>query len=135
MAAAIARSLASEGVYYLTTNNRWWPMEGHFGLPFLSWLPRPWADRYVRFMGRGSRYDIYPLSLKQLLALLSSHGLAWALTPPLRPRTSLYRLGKWLVERDVSWWNVANAFQVVGRRGKDAARRPVTSVAREVGVR
>jgi len=121
VAAVIARNLAPEGVYYLSTNNRWWPMEGHYGLPFLSWLPRRWADRYVRFMGRGSRYDVYPLSLNQLVALLSRHGLACILTPPLRPHTWVYRLGKWLVERDASWWKVANAFQIVGRRRTAAA--------------
>lgn len=120
VAAAIARSLAPEGVYYLTTNNRWWPMEGHFGLPFLSWLPRRWADRYVRFMGRGSRYDIHPLSLSETTGLLSRHGLTHSLVPPLHPHTRLYRFGKWLVERDPSWWKVANAFQVVGRRREAA---------------
>jgi len=122
VAAAISRSLAPKGVYYLSTNNRWWPMEGHFGLPLLSWLPRSWADRYVRFMGRGAQYDIYPLSLSQLLGLLARHGLAWTLTPPVRPHTRLYRLGKRLVERDPSWWKFANAFQIVGRRS-EAARR------------
>jgi SAM-dependent methyltransferase len=121
VAAAIARSLAPEGVYYLSTNNRWWPMEGHFGLPFLSWLPSRWADRYVRFMGRGSRYDVYPLSHRQLLDVLSGAGLAATLVPPLRPHTRIYRIGKRLVERDPSWWKLANAFQVVGRKAARAA--------------
>jgi SAM-dependent methyltransferase len=121
VAAAIARSLAPGGVFYLTTNNRWWPMEGHFGLPFLSWLPRRLADRYVRFMGRGSRYDVHPLSLAQTTGLLSRNGLAWTLVPPLRPHTRLYRIGKRLVERDPSWWKVANAFQIVGRKRETAA--------------
>ena len=121
VAAAIGRSLAPDGVYYLTTNNRWWPMEGHFGLPLLSWLPRPWADRYVRFMGRGSRYDIFPLSLAEVTGLLSRHRLTWTLVPPLRPHTRLYRLGKWLVERDPRWWKAANAFQIVGRKRESAA--------------
>lgn len=121
VAASLVRSLGPEGVYYLSTNNRWWPMEGHFGLPFLSWLPRRWADRYVRSMGRGSRYDISPLSLSETTNLLSRHGLTWTLVAPMRPHTRLYRFGKWLVERDPSWWKVANAFQFVGGKRQSAA--------------
>lgn len=114
----IARSLAPNGVYYLSTNNRWWPMEDHYGLPFLSYLPKKWSDRYVRLMGAGDAYDVYPLSLSALKALLKRHELTWSLVPPLRPHTLLYTMGKRLVEFSPVFWNVANAFQVVGTKEK-----------------
>ena len=46
----IARHLDSEGAYCVSTNNKWWPLEGHYGLPlpFVSWLPRTWAGQPVR---------------------------------------------------------------------------------------
>src|SRR3546814_17958343 len=53
----IRRVLAPDGVVYFAAPNRWRLVEPHFRLPFLSWLPNPASDRYVRVMGRGSHYD------------------------------------------------------------------------------
>lgn len=112
--AAITRHLTPEGAYYLSTNNKWWPLEGHTRLPLPTYLPRRWGDRYVRFMGLRPRFDIYPLSLSGLLRLLERHGLTWALKPPVHPHTALYRLGARIVAKDPVFWNLANAFQVIG---------------------
>lgn len=55
------RVLKPDGVLYLTAPNRLWPIEGHFGLPFLSYLPKRWANLYLRIMGRRGTYDnIHP---------------------------------------------------------------------------
>ena len=112
--AAISRHLTQEGAYYLSTNNKWWPLEGHTNLPFLAYLPRRLRDRYVRFMGLAPRFNIYPLSLSALLRLLERNGLTWTLKPPVRPHTALYRLGARIVTKGLVFWNLANAFQVVG---------------------
>lgn len=116
--AAIARNLGPDGAYYLSTNNKWWPFEGHFGmpLPLISWLPRPWADRYVRMLGLGKEYNVYPVSWPQLRSLLEAHGLTWALKPPLHPYRAVQKVGKSLVRVSPAFWNVANVFQVVGRK-------------------
>jgi len=60
----ITRRLEPRGAYFLSTNNKWWPLEGHHGLPIplISWMPRAWADRYVRLMGLGTEYSVYPIS-------------------------------------------------------------------------
>jgi SAM-dependent methyltransferase len=50
------RVLKPGGICYLGVPNRYWPMEPHYRLLLLSWLPRPWADRYVRLSGRGTNY-------------------------------------------------------------------------------
>jgi serine acetyltransferase len=43
----------------LATPNRFWPIEPHFDLPALSWLPSRWLrDLYVRLAGKGQRYDV-----------------------------------------------------------------------------
>ena len=50
------RVLRREGVCYLACPNRFTLLEPHYRLPFLSWLPRPLADRYVRLTRRGEAY-------------------------------------------------------------------------------
>ena len=44
------------GVVYFAATNRWVLMEPHHHLPFLSWLPPTWADRYMRWAGKGDSY-------------------------------------------------------------------------------
>jgi ubiquinone/menaquinone biosynthesis C-methylase UbiE len=52
----IHRVLKPGGFCYFSGNNRIMFMEPHYRLPFLSLLPRPLADQYVRLTGRGSHY-------------------------------------------------------------------------------
>ncbi|MCA9403344.1 MAG: class I SAM-dependent methyltransferase [Candidatus Omnitrophica bacterium] len=59
------RVLKKGGIAYVATPSKYTLMEPHFKLPFLSWLPKPMADRYVRLFGH-ERFDIYPLSLGRL---------------------------------------------------------------------
>jgi SAM-dependent methyltransferase len=120
--ATVARSLAPGGAYYLSTNNRWWPLEGHYGLPFLSYLPRPWANRYFRILGSAREYDIYPLSIRQLTSLLERHRLTWVLKSPRTARTLVQRIGRRLIRIHPGFWHLANAFQVVGTRRDDGPR-------------
>jgi 2-polyprenyl-3-methyl-5-hydroxy-6-metoxy-1,4-benzoquinol methylase len=54
--AEIRRVLRPDGVVYLGLANRLGIMEPHYKLPFLSWLPKPVAHRYVRSTGRASHY-------------------------------------------------------------------------------
>jgi SAM-dependent methyltransferase len=71
----IHRALAQTGVLYLATPWRWALVEPHYGLPFLSWLPKVAADRYVRLSRRGERYDVLPLSRARLFQMLKCAGL------------------------------------------------------------
>ena len=50
------RVLKPGGICYLGVPNRYWPMEPHYRLLLLSWLPRSLANRYVRLAGRGTHY-------------------------------------------------------------------------------
>lgn len=109
-------SLKDDGVFYLTTNNKFWPMEGHFGLPFLSYLPRSWAERYVRWAGRGEVYNIYPLSYGHLVRLLGRYPFDFEFKPPKKPQKFIYRLGTRFVRISPLFWNFSNAFQVIGRK-------------------
>lgn len=54
--AEIRRVLSPQGVVYLGMANRLGVIEPHYRLPFLSWLPRGLADRYVHASGRADHY-------------------------------------------------------------------------------
>lgn len=54
--AEIGRVLKPEGILHITTANRLWPIEPHYHLPFLSYLPPQIADLYVRITKRGQGY-------------------------------------------------------------------------------
>lgn len=53
----INRVLKPDGVLNITAPNKLWPIEGHYRLPFLSYLPKPWADEYVRLFKKGPGYE------------------------------------------------------------------------------
>lgn len=53
----IRRILAPGGICYFGATNRLKVIETHYGrLPFLSWLPKPFANLYLRLLRRGTRY-------------------------------------------------------------------------------
>lgn len=54
----IARVVKEDGVLFLVVPNKFWILESHYRLPFLSWLPQNLADLYLRASGRGKRYDV-----------------------------------------------------------------------------
>lgn len=56
----IYRVLKTKGVCYLAATNSLWPLEPHYKLPFLSWLPKNFANIYVRLFGKANNYDAIP---------------------------------------------------------------------------
>ncbi|GAA4408783.1 hypothetical protein GCM10023168_26670 [Fodinibacter luteus] len=69
--ADIHRVLRPGGLLYLGVGHRWQVIEPHHRLPFLSWLPRGAADRYLRATGKGEHYyERYytPAGLRRLFA-------------------------------------------------------------------
>ena len=69
------RVLAPGGSAYVSAGSRLAVMEPHYRLPFLSWLPRRAADRYLRATGRGETYEgVRFLTRGPLLRLMSAPG-------------------------------------------------------------
>ena len=54
--AELRRVVRSDGLLYLGLGNRLGIMEPHYRLPFLSWIPRSLAHRYVRITGKADHY-------------------------------------------------------------------------------
>lgn len=54
----IYRVLKPHSVCYLAALNKWWIMEPHYNLPFLSWLPKSIANLYLKiFRGKDIYYE------------------------------------------------------------------------------
>lgn len=66
----IYRVLRPGGICYLAAANKFSVVEGHHHLPFLSWIPRAWGDRYVKWSGKGDRYEERCLSVSALRNLV-----------------------------------------------------------------
>lgn len=70
----IRRVLRSDGAVYFAAPNKWRLIEPHFGLPLLSWFPQRASDWYVRAMERGTHYDCFPRSLRNLRRIIRTAG-------------------------------------------------------------
>jgi SAM-dependent methyltransferase len=63
---------------FITTPNRYFPVEVHTRTPLLHLLPRPWFERYLRLVGKEWATGNYMnlLSLGEIKALLSEAGVS-----------------------------------------------------------
>lgn len=52
----IYRVLKPKGICYLAAINKLWPLEPHYDLLFLSWLPKNLANYYVKLFGKADKY-------------------------------------------------------------------------------
>jgi len=68
----VYRVLKKDGICYLSTPNKFWLMESHYKLPFLSMLPQKVARIYLKIFRKGAEeYNIVHLSYSQILKLVS----------------------------------------------------------------
>jgi 2-polyprenyl-3-methyl-5-hydroxy-6-metoxy-1,4-benzoquinol methylase len=121
----ITRALKPKGVLYLVVPNKLWPLEVHYGLPFLSYLPVPWANIYLRVLGRGVDYTdaSYAPTLFRLNRLLrQQHELTFNYVLPAQldwltcGRCLHYRLGVNLLRRFPWLWVFSKVFLVVATK-------------------
>jgi SAM-dependent methyltransferase len=59
----VRKCLKDDGLVYLTTNNKYWWKEGHYGLPFLTYLPKFVQKKYIHLFNkeRTCGYDVTEL--------------------------------------------------------------------------
>lgn len=84
-----ARVLRPGGLLFLSTPNRYsLGLEPHVRLWGVGFLPRPFAERYVRAVRKSSYSHVHLLSAGSLERLLRTHGLApQIVTPPVPDAT------------------------------------------------
>lgn len=68
------RVLVPGGLAYVAMPNRLRLWEAHYKLPALSLLPRRLANAYVRLLGRGKEYDVFPLTRSSLIRQAEAAG-------------------------------------------------------------
>jgi SAM-dependent methyltransferase len=119
---AISESLRPGGVLFVLVPNKLWPIEVHYGLPFLSYLPLHWANFYLRLTGRGRDYTdaSYAPTYFGLRRLLNARPeLSYQFVLPADITLAMvggawyYRLGVALLRRWPWLWAISKAFLVV----------------------
>jgi SAM-dependent methyltransferase len=98
----IARVLKPGGIVYLATPNKYGPMDPHYRLPLVSWLPRPLASLYVR-AARGKKWDIYPVSPWRIRKLTSGKFEDHNLTAEIIKRPTEYSMPTRKAFKLVGW--------------------------------
>ncbi len=121
----IATRLAPGGVLFLVCPNKLWPLEVHYHLPFLSYLPLPLANRYLKLTGRGTDYTdaSYAPTYGQLVRLLAqfpelevSFTLPADVSLTITGSSPLVRTGIRLLKNHPALWRISKAFLVVAKR-------------------
>jgi SAM-dependent methyltransferase len=121
---AIAAALKPGGLLYLLVPNKLWPIEPHYGLPFLSYLPLSMANRYLRLTKRGTDYTdaSYAPTYGRLVRLLSDAGFdAHFVIPGDLSLTAgggplHYRIGAAALRHAPWLWRIAKGFLVIAVR-------------------
>lgn len=121
----IDRALRPGGVVYLLMPNRLWPLEVHYSLLFLSWLPLRVANRYLRLSRRGVDYtdaSYAPTWWGLRRALRKRSDWSWRFTLPADPAATHlgvpvhYRLGMAALLRAPWLWSISKSFLVVVKK-------------------
>lgn len=71
----VFRVLKPGGFCYFAAGNKYSLIEGHYRLPFLSWLPKSIAHKYLQFTKRGTIYYENHLSYFQLKKLIKKFSI------------------------------------------------------------
>lgn len=103
MTAEIARVLRPGGTCYFAAGHRLQLIEPHHRLPFLSWLPRPLADAWMRAAGKGERYEESFLPPWRLPQLFTAFASARNVTPEVLRQCARFDIGPAWLERLFAW--------------------------------
>lgn len=118
----ISRALRPRGVLYILVPNKLWPIEHHYHLPFLGYLPLRLANAYLRVTRRGSDYTdaSYAPTYFRLTRLLRRHPeLSFQFVPPAEISLAIegsswhYRWGVAAIRRYPRLWVIAKSLLVV----------------------
>jgi len=91
----VYRVLKKEGICYLSTPNKFWLIESHYKLPFLSMLPQKIARVYLKiFRKDAEEYNIIHLSYNQILKLVSKKFVVKDFTFEIMKHSEEYHLEK-----------------------------------------
>ena len=111
----VYRVLKEDAFCYFSAGNKYVIMEGHYRLPFLSWLPKPFAHLYLNLAGKGNFYYEQHLSLrglKRLVERFQIHDYTLSIirnpekffaTDTFRTETLIYKCIRWAAPHLYPW--------------------------------
>jgi ubiquinone/menaquinone biosynthesis C-methylase UbiE len=111
----VYRVLKEDGLCYFSAGNKYMIIEGHYRLPFLSWLPKPFAHLYLNLAGKGEFYYEQHLSFGGLKKLVGKFRICdYTLSIIRNPKkffatdifdtqTFLYRWIRWVAPYLYPW--------------------------------
>jgi len=94
----IHRVLRPGGICFFSGPNRFRIIESHYFLPFLSWLPHKLASLYLRIMGKGEVFDIYPRNywyINKLMKGFTKHDYTYKMIKDPEYYKIKNRFGPW----------------------------------------
>jgi len=127
----LSNSLRPDGIAYVLVPNRLWPIEAHYHLPFLSYLPVKLANAYLRITGRGvdytdASYAPTYCSLNRMLRSRPELSFEYVLPAHIElatfGRSLHYRIGASLIRRFPWLWIVSKVLLVVIKKMKEPSR-------------
>lgn len=118
------------GVLYLTAPNKLWPLEPHYNLLFLSWLPLSPANFYMKLARKGKSYKdcSYSRSYFGMKKFFSSFKYPYRFILPdadsvylgCNTGEGVYKLmrtyGIWLIKKFPIFWTMSKGFIIVVKK-------------------
>lgn len=116
------------GVLYVTAPNKLWPLEAHYHLPFLSWLPLNLANKYMQLTGKGNSYEdcSYSLTYWGMKKFFDKFPCKYEFIVPKDANVgylgcgegdffykSILKLGIGLIKFSPFFWNISKGFVLV----------------------
>jgi 2-polyprenyl-3-methyl-5-hydroxy-6-metoxy-1,4-benzoquinol methylase len=89
------RVLKPGGIIFFSGPNKLFPIELHYSLPFLHWLPEKWADAYLRLFKRGDHYYERSRTMRSLRRLLKDFEIQDVTLQVLKMSEAMTR-GNWI---------------------------------------
>jgi 2-polyprenyl-3-methyl-5-hydroxy-6-metoxy-1,4-benzoquinol methylase len=121
----ICQAMKPGAVLYIVVVNKLWPIEIHYKLPFLSYLPLRLANAYLRATGRGTDFtdcSYAPTYFGLKRYLRARKELTWQFVVPARLNWTAtgaawhYRLGVKLLTKFPLLWVISKGFLVVAKK-------------------
>ena len=129
--AAVTRALKPGGVLLLIVPNLLWPIEHHYGLPFLGWMPLKLANLYLRITKRGTdftecSYGVTYFGMRRHLQRCPELTYRFVTPAQLSWTTAgtkwHYRWGVALLKRFPFLWCISKSFLIVAKKAPEAGK-------------
>lgn len=126
----VFKYMKKNSLLYVTAPNKLWPVEPHYALPLLSWLPLPLANLYLRLTRKGTSYKDSSYSrtyygMKKLFNRFP-HKYSFVVPSPnalylgcgsKKLKSRLFRKGGiWLIKKMPIFWMFSKGFIMVIRK-------------------